>query len=59
MAYCNPERIMCLWNMWMKLNYIPVLNVLISDTLGLHKICILNKTSSKDEEFAFWVKIIY
>ncbi len=30
-----------------------------SDTLGLHKICILNKTSSKDEEFAFWVKIIY
>ncbi len=32
----------------MKLNYIPVLNVLlITDSLGLHKICILKKTSSK------------
>ncbi len=32
----------------MKLNYIPVLNVLlITDSLGLHKICILKKTNSK------------
>ncbi len=32
----------------MKLNYIPVLNVLmITDSLELHKICILKKTSSK------------
>ncbi len=31
---------------WIKLNYIPVLNVLlITDSLGLHKICILKKTS--------------
>ncbi len=56
----NPERIMCLWNTWMKLNYIPVLNVLmITDSLGLHKICILKKTSSKGASFAFLVKIIY
>ncbi len=35
-------------HMWMKLNYIPVLNVLlITDSLGLHKICILKKTSLK------------
>ncbi len=48
MVDCDPERIMCLWNMWKKLNYIPVLNVLlITDGLGLHKICILKKTSSK------------
>ncbi len=32
----------------MKLNYIPVLNVLlITDSLRLLKICILKKTSSK------------
>ncbi len=32
----------------MKLNYIPVLNVLlITDSLRLHNICILKKTSSK------------
>ncbi len=32
----------------MKLNYIPVLNMLlITDSLGLHTICILKKTSSK------------
>ncbi len=44
MADCDPERIMCL----IKLNYIPVLNMLlITDSLGLHKICILKKTSSK------------
>ncbi len=42
MADCDPERIMC------ELNYIQVLNMLlITDTLGLHKICILKKTSSK------------
>ncbi len=35
-------------HMWLKLNYIPVLNVrLITDSLGLHKICIWKKTSSK------------
>ncbi len=34
----------------MKLNYIPVLNVLlITDSLELDKICILKKTSSKGE----------
>ncbi len=48
MAECNPERIMFMKHMWMKLNYIPVLNMLpITDSLGLHKICILKKTSSK------------
>ncbi len=32
----------------MKLNYIPVLNMLlITDSLWLHTICILKKTSSK------------
>ncbi len=35
-------------HMWMKSNYISVLNVfLITDSLGLHKICILKKTSLK------------
>ncbi len=35
-------------HMWMKLKYIPVLNVLlITDSLRLHKICILKKTSLK------------
>ncbi len=29
MTDCNPERNLCLWNKWMKLNYIPVLNVLL------------------------------
>ncbi len=48
MVDCNPEKIMRLWNTWMKLNYIPVLNVLlITDSLRLHKICILKKTSLK------------
>ncbi len=42
----------------MKLNYIPVLNMLlITDSLGLHTICILKKTSSKGAKLAFWVKI--
>ncbi len=37
-------------HMRLKLNYIPVLNVhLITDSLGLHKICILKKTSLKEE----------
>ncbi len=46
-------------HMWIKCNYIPVLNVLlITDSLGLHEICILKKTSSKGAEFAFEVKII-
>ncbi len=41
----------------MKLNYVPGLNViLITDSLGLLKICILKKTSSKGASFAFWVK---
>ncbi len=35
-------------HMWIKLNYIPVLNVLlITDSLELHKICILKKITSK------------
>ncbi len=35
--------------MWIKLNYIPDLNVLLfPDSLGLHKICILKKNSSKE-----------
>ncbi len=35
-------------HMWIKFNYVPVLNVLlITDSLGLHKICILKKTCSK------------
>ncbi len=47
MVDCNPERIMFMKRMWI-LNYIPVLNVLlITDSLGLHKIRILKKTSSK------------
>ncbi len=29
MADCNPERIVFMKRMWMKLNYIPVLNVLL------------------------------
>ncbi len=29
MADCNPERIMFMKHMWMKVNYIPVLNVLL------------------------------
>ncbi len=34
MADCNPESIMFMKRMWMKLNYIPVLNVLlITDSL--------------------------
>ncbi len=44
---------------WLKLDYIPVLNVhLITESLGLHKFCILERTSSKEKLFAFWVKII-
>ncbi len=27
MADSNPERFVCLWNTWLKLNYIPVLIV--------------------------------
>ncbi len=35
---------------WLKLDYIPVLNVfLITDSLGLQKFCILQRTSSKEE----------
>ncbi len=29
MADCNPESIMFMKHMWMKFNYIPVLNVLL------------------------------
>ncbi len=46
MVDCNPERIVYLWNTWMKLIDIPVLNVLlITGSLVLHVICILKKTS--------------
>ncbi len=40
MADCNPERIVFMKHMWMKLNYIPVLNVLlitVVNNVGLHK----------------------
>ncbi len=58
MADYNPESIVFMKHMWMKFNYIPVLNVLlITDSLGLHNICILKTTSSKGAWFAFWVKI--
>ncbi len=50
MVDCDPERFMCLWKTSDWFDYIPVLNVhLITDSLGLHKICILKKTSSKEE----------
>ncbi len=36
------------------------LNVhLITDSLGLHKICILKRTSSKEELFALWITIFF
>ncbi len=52
MADCDPERIMCLWNTHVKYNgivlYSMVLKVLlITDSLGLNKICILKKTITK------------
>ncbi len=48
MADYDPERIVFMKHMWIKYNYIAVLNVLlITDSLRLHKICILKKTSSK------------
>ncbi len=49
MEDCNPEKdYVFIKHMWMKLNYIPVLNVLlITESLGLHKICILKRTSWK------------
>ncbi len=59
MADFDPERIMFMKRMWIKSNDIPVLNVfLLTDSLGLNKICILNKKNSKGASFAFWVKII-
>ncbi len=49
MEDCNPERIVFLKHVT-EINYSPVLNVLlITDSLGLHKICILKTTSSKGE----------
>ncbi len=49
MADCNPEK-----TVFMKFNYIPVFNVLlITDSLGLHKICILKKTSSNEHSLLF------
>ncbi len=43
MADFDPERIMFIKRMWIKSNDIPVLNVfLLTDSLGLNKICILN-----------------
>ncbi len=48
MADCNPERIMCFETHVNQIKYIPVLNVLlITYSLGLHKICSLKTTSSK------------
>ncbi len=48
MADCDPERIVFMKHMWMKLIYIPVLNMLlITDSLGLHRVSILKKTSLK------------
>ncbi len=53
MADCNYElhnynETMFMIHMWIKLNYIPVLNVLlVTDSLDLQNICILKKTSLK------------
>ncbi len=48
MADCNPEIILFMKHVWIKLNYILVLNMLLNtDSLGLHKICIKKKTTSK------------
>ncbi len=47
MADCNPERIVFMKHV-NEMKLFPVLNVLlITDSLRLHKICILKKTSSK------------
>ncbi len=49
MADCNPERIVFMKHVLIKLNYIPVLHLLlIIDSLRLHNICILKKTSSNE-----------
>ncbi len=52
MADCNPERFMCLWNT-SDLNMIMfqfwMCICLQKAYVGLHKICILKKTSSKEE----------
>ncbi len=41
----------------MKLNYIPVLNMLlITESQVLHKICILKTTSSKEHSLLFGLK---
>ncbi len=54
MADCNPERIVYLWNTWIKLNYIPVLNVLlITDSLGLHKIYIFKENQFEGSTVCF------
>ncbi len=60
MTDCNPERIMNLWNMWLKLDYIPFLNVLqITDSLhGIAQFLFLKWIRYKENVFAFWVKII-
>ncbi len=54
MADFDPEMIMCLWNMWMKLNYIPILNVLL---ITDHTIVVFKRQPVR-REFAFGVKII-
>ncbi len=42
----------------MKLNYIPVLNVLlITDSLSLHKICIFKKISSKGNSNVMTIRL--
>ncbi len=57
-ADCNPESIVFRKHV-NEINYTPVLNVLlIKDSLGIHNICVLKKTSLKEAKFAFWVKII-
>ncbi len=46
MANCNSEIVLKHY-VWIKYKYIPVLNeLLITDSLRLHNICILKKTSS-------------
>ncbi len=48
MADWDPERIMCLWTRVNEIKLYSSFNLLlITDSLGLHKICILKKTSSK------------
>ncbi len=49
MADCESRKdCVFMKHVWMRLNYISVLNMLlITDSLSLHKICIWKKTRSK------------